>query len=618
MTQEIQKAVESGKLTKPQGAALEKLQPGTYAVHKSWGFGQVEAIDFLMSQMTIHFKAKRSHAMQLSYAADSLQPIPPEHILAQKAGDLPAVRKQAKEEPVRFMASVLQSYGGKITQDQLATVMAPDIFPEGEFKRWWDSAKKLLKKDGHYAIPSKKTEPIVLRSAPVARSDEHLAAFAEARQLKDQISALDQITKDLEEFADPVLQLGPIVRSVEEAARRNQRLHTNEALQLILARDEIVERSGGKLSAAETPSLSQVLREEERQLRTLLAEVPAAKLKRVLAELPKAYPDAWAAKTLDFVLYGHTRIVSDSARLLQDQQKAELLRTGLDHAIRDHSISSAALTWLCDKRERKGEFAELIHPRVLSSMLSALERDQFLESRDRKLHDLLVNDKELITDLIADASDEEMREVMRRLMLSPVFEELNKRALLGRIVRLHPELQGLITGAVTEKQEALIVSWESLERRKEEYEDLVNKKIPQNVQEIATAREHGDLRENFEFKAAKEMQRVLDRRRAETERELTMARGTDFANADTSMVSIGTVVTLRGVDDGKVETYQILGAWDGDPERGIISYQTAIAQALLGTKARAHVQLPTETGEREVVVEAIVAWQKPAEIVAAG
>jgi transcription elongation GreA/GreB family factor len=78
------------------------------------------------------------------------------------------------------------------------------------------------------------------------------------------------------------------------------------------------------------------------------------------------------------------------------------------------------------------------------------------------------------------------------------------------------------------------------------------------------------------------MQSVLMRRKAELEQMLHNARGTSFENADTSRVSIGTIVTLRNVATNEEETYTILGAWDGDPDRHIISYQTAIGQALLG------------------------------------
>ena len=73
----------------------------------------------------------------------------------------------------------------------------------------------------------------------------------------------------------------------------------------------------------------------------------------------------------------------------------------------------------------------------------------------------------------------------------------------------------MISGDAGEREEILTVSWASLEKRKQEFEDLVNRQIPQNTRDIATARSYGDLRENFEFKSAKEQQRVLMRRRAE-------------------------------------------------------------------------------------------------------
>src|SRR5207302_9656758 len=159
-------------------------------------------------------------------------------------------------------------------------------------------------------------------------------------------------------------------------------------------------------------------------------------------------------------------------------------------------------------------------------------------------------------------------------------------SLLARIVKLYPELESMITGAQpVEKAAPLIVSWSSLEKRKAEYEELVKKKIPENSREIALARSYGDLSENFEFKAAKQMQAVLLRRKAELENALHNARGTSFTNPDTSRVSIGTIVTLSDSDSGKEETYTVLGAWDGDPDRQIISYQTAIGQALLGHMA---------------------------------
>src|SRR3979411_567570 len=116
---------------------------------------------------------------------------------------------------------------------------------------------------------------------------------------------------------------------------------------------------------------------------------------------------------------------------------------------------------------------------------------------------------------------------MLRLLLTPAVDELTKRSLLARIVKLYPELEPMITGAQPEEKAVpLVVSWSSLERRRAEYEELIKRKIPENTKEIALARSYGDLSENFEFKAAKQMQAVLMRRQAELEQMIHNARGT--------------------------------------------------------------------------------------------
>jgi transcription elongation GreA/GreB family factor len=95
------------------------------------------------------------------------------------------------------------------------------------------------------------------------------------------------------------------------------------------------------------------------------------------------------------------------------------------------------------------------------------------------------------------------------------------------------------------------------------------------------------------------------RRKTELEQMLHNARGTSFENVDTSRVSIGTIVTLREVETDKEETYTILGAWDGDPDRHIISYQTAIGQALLGHEAGETISLNTEHGSDQFTIVSI-------------
>lgn len=607
MEAEIQKAVVAGKITLEAGNALNALKPGSFCLHKSWGFGQIASVNFLLNQLSIDFKGKKGHSMQLEYAAESLQPISEKHILARKLTDLESVKASAQNEPVALVRSILESYGGRATPDQIFQSLVPDVFTEAEFKRWWEGTKKALKKDGFFSLPPKKSEPIELRESVVSRGDEMLRAFAATRQLKDQIAALDHILKNVDAFEAASDALSSVLSAIESSALKNQRLHTSRALELVIARDELLEHFKSLAPSPESLTIAHLIKEEEKRLVDILSELPVTKLKRVLVEFPKAFGELWHNKVFILMMRSNLRLTTELAKLLIDYGKTEEFRKELHRWIREHSVSAELLYWLC--KERDGHFADLISAEVFSAVLTALERDQFNEvKRGGKLHDLLMEDRELLVDLLAETDFESVRDSMRKLMLTPVFEELNKRSLLGRIIRVYPELQSMLSGESGEKQESLIVSWASLEKRKAEYEELITKKIPENTKEIAVARSYGDLRENFEFKAAKEMQRVLMRRKSEMEQQLSRARGTNFENPDLAQVSIGTVVELRNVETGLKTSYTILGAWDGVPEKHIISYLTTIGQALLARKIGEQLNLPTEDGTEKVEILSIAAW----------
>ena len=605
MDAELEKLVESGKLTARQADQLEKLTPGTFCLHKSWGFGRVAEWNLLLNQILIDFPGKKAHSMQLPYAAENLMVIPPEHFLAKKANDLKGIKELVKKDPTALMRNILESLGGSATVTQISQLMLGDIFSEPEWKRWWDSTKKLLNKEGYFLIPTKKSEPIQLRGEKVSRADELITFFDQARQPKEQAAALDQIIKFHSEFERPETQLQPIIATIEEAAARNQRLNPALVFELVMARDDLLERCPKLKTTNPELTLSKLIADEEARLITILPKLPAAKERRVLQALPAALGPAWTVRALQLMQSNHARAVLQVPRVFAEAGMQDELRAFLQRGIREHSVTSETLVWLC--RERSGEWRSLITPDLLGAILSALERDQHNEnSRGSKLRDLLLDDRELIPDMFAGAEVGVARDAMRRLMLTPVFDELTKRSLLARIIKLYPALESVITGEQKEeKSAALVVSWSSLDKRKAEYEELVNKKIPENSKEIGIARSYGDLRENFEFKAAKEMQAVLMRRKSELETALHNARGTAFENPDTSQVSIGTIVTLRDPDSGKEEVYTILGAWDGDPDRNIISYQTAIGQAMLGHKIGEVVTLSDENETRRFAIISI-------------
>ena len=246
-------------------------------------------------------------------------------------------------------------------------------------------------------------------------------------------------------------------------------------------------------------------------------------------------------------------------------------------------------------------------PEVFRAMLTAMERDQFNEKRSNKLRDFILEDQELLNELTATADIEVVKDLTRALQLSPVFDDMSKRSLLARLVKKHPAVQALVSGEQTKQDFTILVSWESLERRRLEYQELVQKKIPANSKEIAIARSYGDLRENHEYKAAKEMQKIIMRQKEELEAQMMRARGTDFSNPKTDAVNIGTVVIATDLGTNQRETFTILGAWDSDPDKGIISYLTPIGSALLNRKVGDEVEFELHGAKHRHRIEAIEA-----------
>jgi transcription elongation factor GreA len=604
MDSELQKLVEAGKLTSQAAKNLEKLKPGTFCLHKSWGFGRVSDWNLLLNQIVIDFASKKSHPMQVQYAADNLTPLPPEHFLTRKAIDLASIKNLVRENPTALVRNILESLDGRATAQQIGEWLIGDVFTEPEWKRWWESTKKALKASDAFSIPAKKTEPIEMRGEGVSHADELIAAFNRARQPKEQIAALEQIIKSHQQFTEPEKQLQPIIATIENMSARNQKMHPELAFELVLARDDLLETVSQLHTTHIGLALSKLILDEEKRLTSVLPKLPAAKEKRVLQALPSALGPRWTERALLLMQASHGRMVAQIPRILSETGQHGELRTMLERSIREHSATSEMLAWLCSERV---SWPELIAPDLLWAIFAALEREQhYTPGRASKLQRALVDDRQLLGDIFRKADVAIARDAMRRLQLSPLFDELTKRSLLGRIVKVYPELEGMITGAQPEEKAAsLIVSWSSLEKRKSEYEELIKVKIPENSKEIALARSYGDLSENFEFKAAKQMQSVLMRRKAELEQMLHSARGTSFESVDASRVSIGTIVTLRNVETNEEETYTILGAWDGDPDRHIISYQTAIGQALLGHKPGDTIHLNTEHGAAQFTIVSV-------------
>jgi len=606
MKEEFEKLAAAGKIEGRHVAALTQLAEAGCCIHKSWGFGRIKTVDTVFARFTIDFHGKPGHPMDLAFAAESLRPVSKDHILARKAADLDAVRREAAHH-IGLVKIVLNSFGGKATADQIQQALVPDVITE-DWKKWWEVARREMKKDGHFIVPAKKTEPVVYQAQETSLQDRLLQDFRAAKGLKARVTVVAEILKAVTDLKDRAAVANEVVAALNPDIASHQRTQPAVALEGIFARDELREAAGLPAAAAAGDiSAAQVWLQEGIKLGPLLETIPAAKHHRALESYKQANPERWQDALRNSINYVSAKLAKEIASILSNNGKLDLLKETLARLINQHTANSELLLWF--GKERTEDFVDILGPEVFRAMLTSMERDQFNEKRSNRLRDFILEDQQLISELTSTADIEVIKDLTRALQLSPVFDDMDKRSLLARLVKAHPAVQSLITGDQPRQETALLVSWESMERRQLEYRDLVDKKIPGNSKEIAIARSYGDLRENHEYKAAKEMQKILLRRKDELEAQFNRARGMNFANAKTDVVGPGTVVTATDLSTNQAETLTILGAWDSDPEKGIISYLTPVAMALLNRKVGDEVEFELQGSKRRHRIEKIETWK---------
>jgi len=603
MKEEFEKLVATGKITTAQMQSLLQLTDNGYCWHRSWGFGKITTVDAVFGQFVIDFQTKKGHKMDLAFAAESLKPISKDHIYARKVSDIEALRQMAALHHLDLIKLVLQSFSGRATVDQIQQVLVPDVIKD-DWKKWWEAAKRELKKDGHFQVPLKKSEPIVYQVKEISLQERLMADFRAAKGLKARHTVAHEVLRNFSDVTDKAGVAKEIITALNAEIGTHQRTQPATALEAIFVRDDIREHSNAPVGEGEITS-TQIWLQEARRLAALLEAIPGAKHRRALLSFKGATAD-WDDALLNALNNVSTKLATEMAETLIEGGKLDRLKELLSRLISQHQASSDLLLWLA--KERSDTFADILGPEVFRAMLTAMERDQFNEKRSNKLRDYILDDQGLLVELIGSADLEVIKDLTRALQLSPCFDDMDKRSLLARIVKSYPAMQSLISGEATKQETTYQVSWESLERRKNEYAELVQKSIPANSKEIAIARSYGDLRENHEYKAAKEMQKILMRRKSELESQLVRARGTDFANAKTDVV-IGTIVNVTDLDNNNAEKYIVLGAWDSDPDKGVISYLTPVAQSLIGHKQGEEVEVQSDSDKKRYRIESITAYK---------
>ena len=589
---------------KAHKAKLEAMAPGAYVVHRSWGFGQIKSYDESAQRLLIDFKGKKAHPMDPTFCLSTMDVLPAKHLLVRKETEPKKIAELIAENPAQLVVEALESYPNHAATVIEMEITLAQVVGEDKFKKWWAVAKKAVAKDPRVAVPEKKTECFILRETPVSAEDEILEQFNSTRSARRRILLAEDLIGATAK-KDIKADLSAILKGVADAVKDSNQLDASERLYGAAVRDDLAKYVSSE--AAFDPSQASLIA-NVRDLPAIAEKIPVHFQSRFLELIKETHPIECRDILFTLLKTSQGKFTTECINFLIENDHADELAATLKRWQTEQNLRAPVLLWVVKNRHSK-KFAKLLNdlitPRLLSSVFFAIDYEalQAASARRIPLADIRSEDTDLISDLLSTADPETARDLANTLMLNQGFEELTKKSLLARFIKIFPKIQSLVAADADSKEEQLLVSRGSFERKREEYETIVSKKIPENSKAIATAREHGDLKENSEYKMAKQDQSVLMSQKTSLEKDLGRARITDFKEASIDQVSVGSVVTVKGESSGATTRYTILGAWDGDPDNHVVSYKTPLGAALLGKKSGDTVKVKTgATDENYTIV----------------
>lgn len=604
----VKDLIEKNPRLRPVKDKLCLMRVGAYCIHQSWGFGRIVDYRIDENRLIIDFDEKAGHSMDPAFCVNTLEVLPAEHVLSRHRSEPDVIDELVKKEPVELVLQTLALYpNGAATSLELENVFSR-LLGTAKFKKWWATAKKLLASDPRVGVPLKRTECYFVREDPMGPDEEILENYAATKSAKRKL----KLAKDLVEVGKTQEELHDAIRGVMEDLNQviceSHQINASERLEAAWIRNDLCRIVGIDPHSVE-PTSRQLI-EDRSRLESIGDGLPVMLQKRFIKLIKETFPGEWKTIVFDLLKTSEGKFTTECMIFLLDNDCSEELTATLQRWLTEQNLRSPVLYWICKNRAAK-RFAPvlkpLITPKLFFGILFALENTALQTAGTRKipLADILLDDRELVSDLLEKSDLETARDLTNSLLLNQAFDELTKKSLLARIIRIFPAVQSVVAGSSQEKEETLVVSRPSYNRRREEYDQLVAEKIPENSQAIASAMEHGDLKENSEYKMAKQDQQILLARKMQLELDLGKAQVTDFSDVQTNAVNIGTTVHLSDPTSGKKAVYHILGAWDGDVDRNIISYQTPLGQSLLNHKVGDTIELRVENNEEHWTIDNI-------------
>lgn len=560
-----------------------------FVFHRSWGVGIIKSVK--SDEITINFgKRNGIRTMSLPLAIKALQPLQREHIWVLKATKPKAeLVQKVKSDIVWTLKTIIKSFDNNCDFKRIKAELVDSILTPGEWTTWSTKARKILETDASFGVNPNEISVYTVRERAISPEEKLSNEF---KAQKNFFSRIDILMKFASE-ADTQNELFADMFSYFTGYLRAYSFVNEQVVASYLIYKTIVTKYP-YLDSGIQLTFDQLFKEIENPSEMYLAlkDTKNTTLRKdflnYIYELLsnwsdiyiKLFPTVLQQKMLDLLLENNFT------------DKVKQLATTSFENYKDYREAAIYFFKNCQNEEwfkeinvsYEKQMIALVH--IMDVNYKEIENHKdTTENRklNRQIEQLLFKDNTMLDYMIQNDTDT----ITRLYTLVDDVKDLDptiKMIMRNRILEKDPNFKFYGIEEKISTPKGLLVTAKMLENKKLQLDHLINVEFPQNQNEIAEAKELGDLKENAEFKAATEKQQQLNTKLSRLQDELSRAQVFDPSMITTARVSFGTVVTLTNLETSKQIEYTILGPWESDVKNNIISYKSPIGEQLLNKK----------------------------------
>ncbi len=579
---------------------------GNYVYHRSWGIGKVINIEDEL--FFIDFADKKNHQMSLKMAVKALSILRDDHIWVLKNSlPAPTLKNKIKEEPSWALKILIRSFDNMANMKKIKSELVPSILTVGEWSKWNTEAQKILKTDPIFGNHPDKVDMFMVRETPISFEEKTFNKFKAEKNFYGRVKSIQDFLKhgelDSEYFGEMFSYFTAFLKSFSVV---------NE---LVISSYLLVNRI-----VAAHPYLNPgfnykfvELFEQIDNLDEVFSEITESDFKKDFLVNVKKNIDNWPEIFARlFNLYQSKYIIDE----LVNSGEMEILKGISDQLLMHYRELKEPFIWIARNLTTESWFASLNIPseKILIAMIHLLDityreisnkREVSLNRKlNKQIQDFLFKEENLINHILKFGEES----ITRLYTLVDDIKELDpslKINLKQKIRDKYPDYKFLGEPEKEKVSWGLIVTKTGYENKQKALRNLIEVEIPANSKEIGEAMEKGDLRENAEYKAALEKQELLKGATLKIQEELQNARIFNESQIDTDYISFGTRVKLKNKISKRIEEYIILGPWESEPSKQIISYLSPLGVELCRHKAGENLQFAINEREYNYLVDSI-------------